>query len=170
MPGTHNTPSEDEVERQLEALSRWMDSVLRIPGVGWRIGLDPIIGAFFGVGDTVTSLVSLYMFTTAWRFGLSRITLTRMALNIAVDWLIGSIPIVGDLFDIWWKANVRNYELLRGRLDADAAQKRRNSWSDWLFVIVVVTVLVAVLIASIAFTLWLMSLLIHALTSARVSG
>jgi hypothetical protein len=138
-----------EIEQSLDQLSRWMDGLFRIPGVGWRFGLDAIVGLIPGVGDTATSLVSLYILASAVRYRVSKVTLLRMGLNIGVDYLLGSIPIVGDVFDAWWKSNQMNVELLRRRATVSADDAREGRASDWLFVGLIMLVLVALLIASI---------------------
>ncbi|HVX59744.1 MAG TPA: DUF4112 domain-containing protein, partial [Pirellulales bacterium] len=73
-----------QLERELELLALWMDGVFRIPGVGIRFGLDSLIGLLPGVGDALTSIVSLYILSAASRFGIPRVTLARMAMNIAI--------------------------------------------------------------------------------------
>ena len=92
----------------VERLSYWMDAWFEVPGTGWRVGLDPLVGLIPGIGDLVTTVVSLYIISLAGRLGLPRITVARMALNVLVDMLLGAVPFVGDIFDVWWKANLRN--------------------------------------------------------------
>lgn len=142
-------PMRDEADRQLEQelelLARWMDSVFRIPGVGIRFGLDALVGLLPGVGDALTSLVSLYILTAASRFGIPRVTLARMALNIAIDWMVGSVPLLGDLFDVYWKSNQRNVALLRRHVMAAPVEERRARAGDWLFVGGLISALLAVL-------------------------
>lgn len=96
----------------LERLADWLDTRFRIPGVGWRFGLDSIIGLVPGVGDGVTALLSLYIIGRAHQLGGSPWLLARMGWNVAVDTLLGAIPIVGDLFDLAHKANAKNLRLL----------------------------------------------------------
>ena len=102
-----------EIEASLDQLSRWMDGLFRIPGVGWRFGLDALIGLIPGLGDTATSLVSFYVLAAGVRYRVPKITLLRMGFNIAIDYVLGSVPIVGDAFDMFWKSNQMNVELLR---------------------------------------------------------
>jgi Domain of unknown function (DUF4112) len=125
-----------------------MDKLFRIPGVGWRFGVDPIVGLIPGVGDLVTTMISAYVLLTAARYGVPKITLVRMGLNVAVDLLLGIVPGVGDLFDAWWKTNDRNVRLLRERIDT--VGRRRATATDWLFVGVVVVAVLAVLWVSLA--------------------
>ena len=91
----------------LEQLARWMDSYFQIPGSGIRFGFDAIIGLLPGAGDTLTAFVSLYMLNAASRYGVPRVTIWRMALNVVIDLVIGSLPFVGDLFDIAGRSNSR---------------------------------------------------------------
>ena len=102
---------DDRLER-LRRLAHWLDDGIRLPIVGWRIGLDPIIGLLPGVGDTAGAVLSGVILLAAVRRGVSRFTLSRMAWNIALDALIGTVPLIGDVFDAAWKANLRNVALL----------------------------------------------------------
>jgi hypothetical protein len=122
------------VRRLVVVLSDWMDTRFEIPFVGWRFGLDSIIGLIPGLGDAATTLVSLYIVALAGRCGMPRITIARMSLNVAVDMFLGSLPLVGDVFDAWWQANQRNAELLAERLAESPAELHRGKTADWLFV------------------------------------
>ncbi len=146
-----------EVEQSLDQLSRWMDGLFRIPGTGWRFGLDALVGLIPGVGDTATTVVSLYILAAGVRYRVSKATLLRMGANIAVDYLIGAIPFVGDLFDVYWKSNQMNVELLRRRATVPAAEARSGRVSDWLFVGLIALGLVALLAGSIALSFFLLS-------------
>lgn len=149
-----------EIEASLDQLSRWMDGLFRIPGLGWRFGLDAIIGLIPGVGDTLTTLVSFYILASAVRYRVSKITLLRMGMNIGIDYVVGSIPLVGDLFDAAWKSNQMNMELLRRSATVSKEDARKGRLSDWLFVGLIILTLVALLIGSIAFTFYLLSLVV----------
>ena len=92
-----------------------MDDMFRVPVLGWRFGLDSVIGLIPGFGDTASSLVSFYILVNAVRYRVPKITLLRMGLIYAIDYAVGSLPVVGDLFDAWWKSNQRNMDLLRKR-------------------------------------------------------
>jgi hypothetical protein len=106
--------------QELELLADWMDSKFFIPGTNYRFGLDPLIGLIPGIGDTAGLLISAYIFHKASAHDLPRHLKIRMIANIFIDWLIGLIPFLGDLFDIGWKANRRNVELLRLHLEKKA--------------------------------------------------
>jgi Domain of unknown function (DUF4112) len=150
-------PTQVEIEQSLDQLSRWMDGLFRIPGIGWRFGLDALVGLIPGVGDTATTLVSFYILAAGVRYRVSKATLLRMGFNIAVDYLLGVVPVVGDLFDAAWKSNQMNIELLRRRATVSAADARSGRLSDWLFVGVIAVGLVALLVACIALSFYLLS-------------
>jgi hypothetical protein len=147
-----------EVEESLDQLSKWMDGLFRIPGLGWRFGLDAIVGLIPGVGDTITSLASFYILAAGVRYRVPKITLLRMGMNIGIDYLLGSVPLVGDLFDAAWKSNQMNMELLRRRATVSKEEARSGRLSDWLFVALIIAVLVALLIVSAAVAIYLLSL------------
>jgi hypothetical protein len=105
--------SAERTLRRLERLARLLDSQFRIPGTGIRFGLDGLIGLAPGVGDAIGLALSAYIVMEAWRLGLPAPIITRMIANLAVDTAVGSVPVVGDLFDIAWKANRRNMDLIR---------------------------------------------------------
>ena len=111
-----------------------MDDLFRVPVLGWRFGLDALIGLIPGFGDTATSLVSFYILVNAVRYRVPKITLLRMGLNIGIDYAVGSLPVVGDFLDAWWKSNQRNLDLLRKRATVSAEEARAASVGDWLFV------------------------------------
>jgi hypothetical protein len=106
------------VER-LRQLAYLLDDRFRIPGTKYRIGLDGLVGLVPGVGDAVTTLISLYIVLEARRLGLPVSKLGRMGLNVGLDAVLGAVPLVGDLFDVAWKANRRNVALLLDHLEAD---------------------------------------------------
>jgi hypothetical protein len=108
--------------QRLQRLSWLLDECIRLPG-GWRIGLDGIVGLVPGVGDAMAALVSSYFVWTAYRVGAPGRVLRRMSMNILLELVLGSVPLVGDLFDFAFKANVRNYRLLEEYL-SDAPGRR----------------------------------------------
>jgi hypothetical protein len=132
----------------LDALAHVMDGAFRIPGLNLRFGLDSIIGLIPGVGDIVTTLVSLYVLAAAQRYGVSRITTLRMGLNIGIDAIVGSIPLIGDLFDFAWKANERNVALVRKHMNTPLHMRHKARRGDWLYVGAIGVVLIAILAAA----------------------
>ena len=105
-------------DRNLDLLSHLLDDFLRIPGTQIRFGLDGIIGLIPGIGDIIGAMASWIIILAAWLRGVPRITLARMLANVAIETIIGTVPILGDAFDIAWKANRRNYALLERSIGA----------------------------------------------------
>lgn len=102
----------DKKRNTEERLAELLDNKFRIPGTNIRFGIDPIIGLIPGAGDVVAGVISLYFLIQAAMLGGSASVLGRMSLNILLDVLIGSIPVLGEAFDVYWKANLRNARLL----------------------------------------------------------
>ena len=148
-----------KVDESLERLSWLLDDLIRIPGLGWRFGLDALVGLIPGFGDTATSLASFYILVSAVRYRVPKITLLRMGLNIAIDYLVGSFPVVGDVFDAWWKSNQMNVELLSKRATVSADEARQGRISDWLFVGLIILVLAGLAIGSAAVSVYLLYLI-----------
>src|SRR3712207_9278015 len=94
VAAARRTHSRAEVEESLEQLSRWMDGLFRIPGTGWRFGLDALVGLVPGVGDIATTAVSFYILASGVRYRVPKVTLLRMGLNIAVDYLLDRKSVV----------------------------------------------------------------------------
>lgn len=101
---------------RIRKLSQLMDTAISIPGTGFRFGLDPIIGLIPGAGDLISTTFSAYIIFLATRFGLPRKVLAQMILNVALEAVVGSVPLVGDLFDAVYKSNIRNLALLEQQL------------------------------------------------------
>src|SRR5881628_3795633 len=131
-------PTTIQVERELEVLSQLMDNRFRVPVLGWRFGLNAIIDLIPEFGDIATTIIALYILVSAVRYRVPKITLLRMGLNIAIYFIVGLIPWLGDLFGVWWKPNIRNVNLLRARATVSAAEAREGRTSDWVFVSVIV--------------------------------
>jgi hypothetical protein len=142
-----------EVEESLENLSTYLDGLFRVPGTGWRFGLDALIGLVPNVGDTLTSLASFYILVAGVRYGVPKITLLRMAFNIGLDYLVGAIPFVGDAFDFFWKANQKNMNLIRER----GTGKDKGTLGDYIFVFGIILLLIALLVGSIIVSLYILS-------------
>jgi hypothetical protein len=134
-----------EVEKGLDDLSRYLDGLFRVPGTGWRFGLDAIIGLIPNVGDTLTSLASFYILFAGVRYGVPKITLLRMAFNIGLDYVVGSVPFIGDAFDFFWKSNQKNMDLIRTRATRHGEGKK----SDYVFVFGLILLLIGILAGSI---------------------
>jgi len=143
-----------EIEESLETLSEYLDGLFRIPGTGWRFGLDSLIGLIPNVGDISTSLVSFYILVAGVRYGVPKITLLRMAFNIGLDYVIGVIPFIGDAFDFFWKSNQKNMELIREHGEG----RGKGTTGDWIFVISIILILIGLLVGSVFLSLLILGL------------
>src|SRR6266702_8932729 len=106
-------PTSVQIERELEVLTQLMDNQFRIPLLDWRFGFNAIIDLIPEFGDIATTIVALYILVSAVRYRVPKVTLLRMASNIAIYFVGGLLPFGGYFFDAWWKPNVRNLNLLR---------------------------------------------------------
>jgi PPE-repeat protein len=122
--------SQSTALRWLERAAWLLDDAIRVPILNRRIGLDPLIGLIPGAGDTVAALMAATTLLSALKHGVPGVTIARMGVNIALDYLIGLVPLLGDLGDFAFKANRRNLELLRRH----ALAKRKASAGDYLVV------------------------------------
>lgn len=146
-----------EIEESLESLSRYLDDWVKIPVVGWRFGLDALIGLVPNVGDMATAGLSFYILLAGVRYGVPKITILRMAFNIGLDYVVGAIPVVGDAFDFVWKSNRKNMDLLRTR----ATGKGEGTTGDYVFVFAIIGVLILLLVGSIVVSLYILSMLLQ---------
>ncbi|SFM37978.1 DUF4112 domain-containing protein [Marinobacter zhejiangensis] len=143
---------------RLDAYAGRMDSQFRVPGTNIRFGLDPILGLLPGLGDLIALVLSLYLVVEAVRLGAGGGVVLRMLANLLAEFVIGLVPVLGDIFDVVWKANDRNARLLRRhiteKLDPD---KRQRRWFSYL------------LIAGFgALMIWLLAALAHELLLMRL--
>jgi len=144
-----------ELEESLESLSRYLDNWVKIPVVGWRFGLDALIGLIPNVGDMATSLASFYILVAGVRYGVPKITLLRMAFNIGLDYVVGAIPFIGDAFDFIWKANKQNIDLIKER----GTGKGTGTTGDYIFVFGMILLLIGILAASVFVSLYILGLI-----------
>jgi hypothetical protein len=135
-----------------------LDTAIGIPGTKIRFGIDPIIGLVPGLGDVASAVLSGYIVLTGIRLGASRSVVARMIGNIAIDTLIGAVPLVGDLFDASWKSNEKNVLLLERHLGGATTGRRRNR----LLAIGGVVGLALIAAAGVALTVVVIRLLIEA--------
>ena len=138
--------------KRLRQISHLLDNAIALPGTDFRIGLDPILGILPGGGDVITGLMSVYIVFEGARMGLPATTLGRMGFNILLDTLTGTIPIIGDFFDITWKANSLNVALLEKHM-ADPEPSRA---ADRLFAVVVVVGLLALVLGAATLSVWVL--------------
>jgi hypothetical protein len=123
-----NTPrTRSERIARLDALASLLDTAILIPGTNVRFGLDALIGLVPGVGDVVTTLLSLYIVKEARALGAPRRLILRMLSNVALDSVVGAVPLAGDVFDVIWRANRRNMNLLIEWLEKTEKRKFRVS-------------------------------------------
>ncbi len=159
MPQSKQLSHTTKVNR-LRRISQLLDNALPLPGTGYRIGIDPILGLLPGGGDTLGGVLSAYIVIEAARMGLPRKVIWQMVGNIVFDGIVGLVPILGDLFDIAWKANVRNIALLEKHLHLTT----RDLQSDKLFLIGLIILLAIIVIGFAILTItaitWLWTTLI----------
>jgi hypothetical protein len=103
---------------RLDALVNLFDTALIVPGTNIRFGLDALIGLFPGIGDLITTATSLYIVHEARQLGAPKHLILRMIGNIALDGIVGAVPVLGDAFDVLFRANRRNMALLRNHLES----------------------------------------------------
>ncbi|GAA5523397.1 DUF4112 domain-containing protein [Aliifodinibius salicampi] len=145
--------------QKVTKLAEWLDSRFTIPGTNIRFGLDPIISLIPGAGDWLAGIISGYFILLGARADLPPAVLWRMGFNVLIDIVIGSVPLLGDLFDVGWKANNRNAELLeKYRRDA----KTTEHHSRWLLWIIAIT-LILMIVGLLALLGWLIASIIEIL-------
>jgi hypothetical protein len=142
-----------------ETLVRFMDDGVRIPGTQLRFGADALLGLVPVAGDAVGALATLSLFWLAAQRGVPHAVLARMALNVAIDTLLGSVPLLGDGFDLFWKANRRNLALIE-RSAQRAARGDPPSWRDRLLVAGLLLLVASILALPIVLFGWLLHALI----------
>jgi hypothetical protein len=116
---------QDRIAR-IDALATLLDTAFILPGTNIRFGLDALIGLAPGIGDAITTAMSLYIVHEARQLGAPGHVLFRMLANVALDGIVGAVPVVGDAFDVMWRANRRNVRLLQDWLQR--AEDRESVW------------------------------------------
>lgn len=159
VPARIGTTDRHELER-LHGLARVLDSAFRVPGTRFRFGLDPVIGLIPGFGDLVTAGLAGYILLAAARLGVPRSVMLRMGWNVAVETIVGAVPLLGDLFDAAYKANNRNIRLLDEYLETPARTERASRG-------LVIGILAAIVLLVIAVA-WLIISLLGAVLGALV--
>lgn len=133
-------------------LADLLDQRFTIPGTSIRVGLDPILGLIPGIGDALANIAGSAILLIAAQLNVPKIVLIRMGLNVAVNALIGAIPIFGDIFSIWFRSNARNADLLERYA---ATGTRRAGLNDWLFVIGIIAAVVLIVVGTVVSIVWL---------------
>jgi hypothetical protein len=144
-------------DRTLQRLEFLLDEAFRVPGTNIRFGLDGIVGLVPGLGDVLAGLLSLIIPLAAWIRGVPYVTLVRMAANVGIGVLVGSVPFLGDIFDIAWKANKRNYQLMQRHL----TEPRQHTWRDWTFLLLLAGALGAIFAIPLLLIVWLLGWMIR---------
>ncbi len=129
----------------MEALARWMDYAFTLPG-GFQFGVGGIVGLVPGIGDVMDAVLSLYIIMRAVKLRIPRVAVARMLVNVGIESLAGAVPFIGNFFDVAFKANRRNYHLLRSHLSQPARQRT----SDWWFILLTL----ALVVFSIGLPIW----------------
>jgi hypothetical protein len=143
------SPREDARLRGARAVATLLDGAVTIPGTRVRVGLDPILGLIPGIGDALGALAASYLVLVAVQLGAPASVVGRLVLNIAVDAVIGSVPLLGDLFDFGYRANLRNLALLEGWLERPGSTGRASR-----ALVAAAVVIVLSLAAAAAFGAW----------------
>lgn len=133
-------------------LADLLDQRFTIPGTSIRIGLDPILGLIPGIGDVIANLTGSVILFIAAQYRLPKIVLLRMGLNIALNAMIGAIPILGDVFSIWFRSNAKNVALLERYARGETG---RASSGDWLFVVGLIVALLLIIAGIVLALTWL---------------
>jgi len=148
------TPAQEQRLELFRRVSRLLDSAMTVPGTSIRVGLDPILGLFPGLGDLVSPIFTMGILWQARELGVPRVVQLRMILNVAIDTIIGVVPLIGDVFDVAWRANDRNMALL----DRHAREEHRPSSGDWVFVFAAITLLALLAITPLVLLGWVTAL------------
>lgn len=161
MKGPESTQPVRPVRLEREApASAWiaqlMDVAFVIPGTKIRFGLDSLIGLFPGVGDSIGALISSVIIAQGAQLGVPKIILARMGVNVLINTVVGFVPVFGDVFSVFFRSNMRNYDLLRRY-----SGQRKATGRDWLFVIGGLALLLAVLVALFIGALWVIKRIVE---------
>jgi Domain of unknown function (DUF4112) len=124
FPGSSSSHDRAAARERLARLALLLDSAVRVPGTGIRVGADALLGLVPGVGNVATTALSAYLVHEAWRLGVPRGALLRMVANVALDSAISAVPVLGNLADVFWRANRRNMAILARHLDGEAPAAR----------------------------------------------
>ncbi|MGB2079577.1 MAG: DUF4112 domain-containing protein [Vibrio sp.] len=106
-------PNQADRIKQIDGLADWLDSKFRIPGTNIRFGLDSLVGLIPFAGDSAMLVPQLLLIGKAYKLGVSKSVLSKMLMNVGLDWLVGSIPVIGDIYDVFFKSSRRNADLVK---------------------------------------------------------
>jgi hypothetical protein len=145
-------PNQLTSDEHLDHIAALLDDMFRIPGTQIRFGLDALIGWVPGIGDAMAGIASFLIVFASWRRGAKAVTLVRMIANVLLETAIGAIPVAGDIFHVFWKANRRNYRLLMREKEQPGANTRR----DWMFLAVILVAVAAAIGIPIVLLIWIL--------------
>jgi hypothetical protein len=144
-------PQREDMVATAELLAKILDTAVKIPGTPLYVGLDPLLGLIPGIGDMLANLIGTVILILAARLQVPQIVIARMSLNLLINGTIGAIPILGDLFSIWFRSHARNAELLRRA----ATQPYRETQQARIYVACIIAGTVVLLLLAIAAILWI---------------
>ena len=150
----NSTWSQRDISQLAQGLATLLDASLRIPGTKITIGLDPLLGLIPGVGDLISNAIGSTLLLLATKAGVPRIVILRMSLNIFFNTSIGAIPVLGDIFSVWFKSNVKNARLLHQHCQSTAPIA---TYRDWFYVggiIIGMVLLIVLLIGTLVWFSW----------------
>ena len=146
-----NSPSSQRI-LLARFLAEWLDQRFTIPGTSIKIGLDPILGLIPGIGDAIANLAGSAILLIAAQYQVPKIVLLRMGSNVALNAIIGAIPVFGDVFSIWFRSNAKNARLLERYV---SAEEQASTFGNWIFVIAVIGGIILLSIGILIATAWL---------------
>jgi hypothetical protein len=149
------TPAQEQRLSGLRRIADLLDNAFVVPGTSYRVGLDPLVGLLPLVGDLVSPLFTIGVLLQARELGVPKVVLTRMLINVAIDAVVGAVPVFGDLFDFAWKSNDKNLALL----ELHAREERSGTPGDYAFVALLILLVVAVGAIPILVLSWLISVI-----------
>jgi hypothetical protein len=151
-PKTSSTdPQREALVAMAELLAKILDTTVKIPGTPFYLGLDPLLGLIPGLGDILANLIGTVILILAARLQVPRVVITRMSVNLLINGTVGAIPIVGDLFSVWFRSHARNADLLRRA----AVEPYRETRQARLYVAGIIGGTIVLLLLAIAVILWI---------------
>ncbi len=155
----HSGPNahKKNISQLAQVLAQFLDASLTIPGTTIKFGLDPLIGLIPGIGDLISNGIGSSLLFLATKAGVPRIVILRMSFNIVINMVIGAIPIIGDLFSIWFKSNLQNAQLLYRHSQTTTPV---TTIIDWLYVSIIVIAMILLLGLTFSFIYWVGSSLL----------
>jgi Domain of unknown function (DUF4112) len=155
-------PQREAMVAAAELLAKILDTTVKIPGIPLYVGLDPLLGLIPGIGDMLANLIGTVILILAARLQVPQIVIARMSLNLLINGTIGAVPILGDLFSIWFRSHARNAELLRRA----ATQPYRETQQARIYVACIIAGTVLLLVLLIVLVLWIIAKLWVAISLA----